>query len=65
MSAMASGRPQLDFGDENQEDYYDEGEYFYQEYEENGEDYGYYNYNDELEDAGESISGIRKTDLMR
>ena len=34
------------------DEYYDEGEYFYQEYDENGEDLGYYSYNDEYEDNG-------------
>ena len=52
LSGLASGRPQLDFGDEETEEYYDEGEYFYQEYDENGEDLGYYSYNDESEDYG-------------
>lgn len=51
---QTSARPQLDFGDDSESEYYDEGEYFYQEYEENGEDYGYYNYNDESNDYGES-----------
>merc|ERR1719400_416981 len=52
LSGLASGRPQLDFGDEETDEYYDEGEYFYQEYDENGEDLGYYSYNDEYEDNG-------------
>jgi len=50
---LTSARPQLDFG-EDDEEYYDEGEYFYQEYEENGEDYGYYNYKDGSDDTNES-----------
>ena len=37
---------------EETDEYYDEGEYFYQEYDENGEDLGYYSYNDENEDNG-------------
>ena len=61
---LTSARPQLDFG-EDDEEYYDEGEYFYQEYEENGEDYGYYNYKDESDDTNESDDyGISRYSLF-
>ena len=48
-AALVSARPQ-----QTEDEYYDEGEYFYQEYDENGEEYGYYNYNDQIDEYGVS-----------